>query len=57
MRKPSPISISSPRDTTTSTSLGERGESEQHRGRVVVDDERSLGAREVVEDRSDVILS
>ena len=32
-------------------SLGERGEREQHRRRVVVDDERGLGAREPPEER------
>ena len=36
--------------------LGERAEREQHRGGVVVDDERSLGAGQPAQDRRDVIL-
>ena len=37
-------------------SLGERGQREQHRGGVVVDDERGLGAGEPAQDRRDVVL-
>ena len=37
-------------------SLGERGEREQDRGGVVVDDERRLGAGQPAQDRGDVIL-
>ena len=36
--------------------LGERGEREQHRGGVVVHDERGLGAGQPAQDRGDVIL-
>ena len=36
--------------------LGERGEREQHRRRVVVDDERRLGAGEAPQERSEVVL-
>ena len=35
----------------------ERGEREQHRGRVVVDDERGLGARQAPEERREVVLA
>ena len=37
--------------------FGERGEREQHRGGVVVDDERRLGAGQAAQDRGDVILA
>ena len=37
--------------------LGERGEREQHGGRVVVHDERRLGARQPAEERRHVILA
>ena len=37
--------------------LGERGEREQHRGGVVVDDERRLGAGQPAEQRRDVVLA
>ena len=37
--------------------LGERGEREQHRGGVVVDDERRLGAGQPAQDRGHVILA
>ena len=37
--------------------LGERGESEQHRAGVVVDDERGLRAGEAAQDRRDVVLA
>ena len=37
--------------------FGERREREQHGGRVVVDDERGLGARQPAEDPRDVILA
>ena len=57
MRKPSPISISSPRETTHLAALGERREREQHRRRVVVDDERGLGAGQPAQDRGDVVLA
>ncbi len=56
IRKPSPISISSPRETTHLASLRERGEREQHRAGVVVDDERRLRARQPPQDRRDVVL-
>ena len=55
MRKPSPISISSPRETITSRSLAEGGEREQDGGRVV-DDESRFRARQLTEHRRDVIL-
>ena len=51
MRKPSPISISSPRETTHLAALGEGGEREQHGRGVVVDDERRLGARQPAQER------
>ena len=35
----------------------ERGEREQHGGRVVVDDERSLGPRQPAQDRGEVLLA
>ena len=38
-------------------SFGERGEREQHRGGVVVDDDRRLGAGQPPQDRRDVILA
>ena len=44
-----------PRDEHLAT-LGERGEREQHRRRVVVDDERRLGTGEAPQERSEVIL-
>jgi hypothetical protein len=45
MRKAPPISTSSPRETmTSSTSARQRGDREQHRGRVVVDHGGGLGA-------------
>ena len=47
MRKPSPISISSPRLIGTSRPLGERREHQHHRGRVVVDGHAVLGARQL----------
>ena len=56
MRKPSPISISSPRETITSRPSASAREREQHRGRVVVHDERRLGAGQPAQDRGDVIL-
>ena len=37
--------------------FGERGEREQHRGGVVVHDERGLGAGQAAEERGDVILA
>ena len=37
--------------------LGERGEREQHRGRVVVDDERGLGAGQPPQERREVVLA
>ena len=38
-------------------SLGERGEGEQHRGRVVVDDERGLCAGEAPQESGEVVLA
>ena len=46
MRKLPPISTSSPRDTTHLASGGQRVQRQEHGGRVVVDDERGLGAGE-----------
>ncbi len=56
MRKPSPISISSPRETSTSRPSASAAERQQHGGRVVVDDERRLGAGQPAEDPRHVIL-
>ena len=51
MRKPPPISTSSPRETMTSRPAGERREHEQRRRRVVVDDDRRFGAGQAAEQR------
>ena len=51
-RKPPPISTSSPRETIDLASARERGEHQQRRGGVVVDDHRGLGAGQPAEQRS-----
>ncbi len=57
MRKPSPISMSSPRETIDLATLRERGEREENRSRVVVDDERCLRTGQALEERAEVILA
>ena len=57
MRKPSPISTSWPRQTSTSPPRAVAASGEQHRGGVVVDDERVLGAGDGAERVVDVVLA
>ena len=56
MRKPSPISISSPRETTTSRPSASAASASSTARRVVVDDERGLGAGQPPQERREVIL-
>ena len=56
MRKPSPISTSSPREAIDLAALGERGKREQQRRGVVVHDEGRLCTGEVAQMHADVIL-
>ncbi len=57
MRNAPPISISSPRETIASRPLRQRVEHEQHRGGVVVDDRRVLGAGELAQQRAHMIVA
>ena len=56
-RKPPPISTSSPRDTTTSRPRASDAEREQHRGRVVVDDDPGFGAARAGEQPPDMLVA
>ena len=56
MRKPSPISISSPRETSTSRPSASAASASSTAAGVVVDDERRLGAGQPTQDVRDVIL-
>jgi hypothetical protein len=56
MRKPSPISISSPRETTTSRSSASAARARSTAAGVVVDDERSLGPGDTPEQLAEMIL-
>ena len=62
MRNPPPISISWPRETITSGDLSglrrdDRGERKQRRPRTIVDDERVLGAGQLLEERHRVVVA
>ena len=57
MRKPSPISISSPRETSTSRPSASAASASSIARGVVVDDDRRLGAGQPPQDRGDVILA
>ena len=56
MRKPSPISISSPRETSTSRPSASAASASSIARGVVVDDDRRLGAGQPAQQRSDVVL-
>ena len=57
MRNAPPISISSPRETIASRPLRQRVEHEQHRGGVVVDDGRVLGAGQLAQQAAQMIVA
>ena len=54
MRKPSPISISSPRETITSPPRAKGREGEQHSGGAIIHDDSGLGAGEALQQSSSV---